>query len=126
MRLGMVMASVTAATLGCPAALRADSMTMRPVYVYSVGPQRIRIRVAIGNGLPCSSSSNRVLLEGPLEPRQWVMTESPQLPICVEHTYGAFPDTEWSPSVWLPPHCGSKAGCILPPVVRVIVSSNAN
>src|SRR5436190_20062902 len=110
MRLGTVAVSLIVATLGCPAALRADSVTMRPVYIYSVGPQRIRIRVAIGNALPCSSSLNQVLLEGPLEPHQWAVTESPQLPVCFEHTYGAFPDTDWSGGVWLPPHCGSKAG----------------
>jgi hypothetical protein len=96
---------------------------MLPVVVYSVGPQRIRVRVATGHVMPCSSSSNQLLFEGPLEPGQSVLVQTPETPICVEHTFGAFPDTDWSRSTWWPP-CGRKGGCAPPPVIRVVVSSN--
>ena len=92
--------------------------------VYSVGPQPIRLVIAIGNSLPCRSSSNETLFEGSIESGQAVLTETRQVPICVEHTYGSFPDTDWSQGVWLPPGCGSKSGCRLPPVIRAVVSSN--
>ena len=123
MKFGALGVSLVTATLFCPAGVRADPPT-RPVVISSVGPQRIRIRVAIGQSLPCSSSSNQVLFEGPMEPDQSVLIQSPELPVCVEHTHGAFPDTEWSPGQWWPPHCPGKGPCQLPPLVRVVVSSN--
>ena len=125
MKLRRMFATLITTALVCPTAARADSTT-RPVVIYSAGPQRIRVRVAIGQALPCSSSSNQLLFDGPIEPGQSVQTETPQVPVCVEHTYGDFPDTEWSRGEWWPFHCGSKAGCQLPPVVRVVVSSNAD
>lgn len=102
---------------------RADPATW-PVVIYSVGPQHLRVRVASGPGVPCSASVNQQLFDGTMEPGQALLLATPGMPVCVEHTYGAFPDTEWSPAEWWPVACRGRGPCRFPPVIRVVVSSD--
>jgi len=118
-----IAAPTIAAVLAAPCQVHAEAPTW-PVIVTSVGPQRLRVRVAAGYVQPCSSSSNRMLFEGPLEPGESVSLGTPSLPICVEHTYGAFPDTDWSVGAFFPNGRCGRGPCRPPPVVRVFVSSN--
>ena len=111
-----------AAALLTPFAVRAEDPTW-PVVVHSVGPKHIRLRIAIGAGLPCSSSINRILYEGPIEPEETVLLRAPVVPICVEHTYGTFPETQWAPAQHFPAGCRYRGPCNLPSVVRVVISS---
>src|ERR1700753_2935989 len=115
--LGLVACVVS---LAVPSSARADEPAW-PVAIYSTGPEHVRVRVATGAGLPCSSTLNRVLFEGFVEPEQTVLLRTPEVPICVEHTYGAFPDTEWSPPLRLPAGCRVRGPCGLPPVIRVVI-----
>jgi len=115
--------AATAAMFAAPSQVHAED-PMWPVVVASVGPQRLRVRVAAGYVQPCSSSSNRMLFEGPLEPGESVSLGTPSLPICVEHTHGAFPDTDWSVGAFFPNGRCGRGPCRPPPVVRVVVSSN--
>ena len=77
-------------------ALAADSV--QPVVVTSVGPKAMRLRVAAGVVGPCTSPSNTPLFDGTIGPGQQIVLGTSENCVCVEHTFGDFPDANWSES----------------------------
>jgi hypothetical protein len=96
-RLGLMAAALLVVA---PAAFAADSPPPAyPVIVYSAGPKWMRVRVAdFTNGFvyPCSSSMNKQLFDGALEPGQRVTMQTSATCVCVQHSYDDFPDLNWS------------------------------
>jgi hypothetical protein len=114
-----------------PAAFAADAPPpRRPVIVFSIGPKWMRVRVAaFTNGFvyPCSSTLNTQLFEGALEPGQWVAMWSPAECVCVQHSYGDFPDLNWSPSQGYCRSVGCRGRwCSPDELIRIIISSTPN
>jgi hypothetical protein len=108
-----------------PSALAADSV--QPVVVSSIGPTPMRLRVSAGVVGPCSSPSNTPLFDGTIGPGQQIVLGASENCVCVEHTYGDFPDANWSePQIAC--HvmvCTGRTCRPNPdPAIRVTVSSN--
>jgi hypothetical protein len=104
-----------------------------PVLVYSIGPEAVRVRVAAGAVLPCSSSSNTELFEGPIEPGQLLTITTPASVVCIQQTYEGFPDTDWSigrviqrPAFCTPTGCLRRRPIRGDQAIRVELSSRAS
>jgi hypothetical protein len=78
-----------------PSHVRAEDSATK-VTIASVGPKKFRVRVAAGSVIPCESSANTQLFEGPLEPGASVSFTSPQGLVCVQQTYEDFPEVGWN------------------------------
>jgi hypothetical protein len=82
---------VTLVTTDAPAADEAI-----PVVVSVVGRGTIRARVADGTSLPCDSSANHLLFDGHLKAGDRINLASLSGSVCVDHTYGAFRESQWA------------------------------
>jgi hypothetical protein len=69
-----------------------------PVSVMVVGSGSIRLRVAEGASRPCESSENHMLFDGRAKAGDEIRVTSSAAvgSVCVDHTYGAFRETQWS------------------------------
>ncbi len=115
----------------CAAAWAFAGDRPQPVVVSALGPKGVELRVATGNVLPCTSSSNTLLYAGPLAAGQELRLETPADCICVEHTFDDFPDKNWSApeTVCRPVVCtgaGRTRACrpAADATIRVSVASN--
>jgi len=66
-----------------------------PVTLQMTGEQPIRARLSLGVTLPCDSSADVKIYEGPVKPgfsQTWMASS---WCFCVEHTTESYPDTEW-------------------------------
>jgi hypothetical protein len=78
-----------------------------PVSVTVVGQGSIRLVVADGSSRPCEASDNHLLFSGSVAAGDIVKLVSMTGSVCVDHTYGAFRDSQWAgASIW----SGSGAG----------------
>jgi hypothetical protein len=85
----------------------ADYTPPTPVTVSVVGKGTIRLLVADGSSRPCDASDNRVLFSGHAEAGVAIHVASTRGSVCVDHTYGAMRESQWSgASIW----SGSNAG----------------
>ncbi|HEX7670471.1 MAG TPA: hypothetical protein VF395_12840 [Polyangiaceae bacterium] len=116
------------AVLGAAPCALADDPVL-PVVVSSVGPKAMRLRVAAGIVAPCSSPSNTPLFEGGIAPGQRVVLGTTGNCVCTEHTYGDFPDANWSEAL-IACHvmiCTGRTCRPNPdPAIRVSVSSDVH
>jgi hypothetical protein len=77
---------------------QAEEATAAPVVVTLEGSGTVRVVVAEGNVLPCTSSDNRKLWDGKFEPGGTLSLSTMQGCVCVQHTIAPFADTDWAPS----------------------------
>ncbi len=68
------------------------------VRVSVMGRGSIRLRIADGSVVPCSSSSNKMLFDGWVSAGTTLAFRSRTASVCYEHTYGSFRRTNWSAS----------------------------
>lgn len=72
-----------------------------------VGKGSIRLVVADGASRPCEASDNHVLFDGHARAGEELKLTSATGSVCVDHTYGAFRESQWAgASIW----SGSGAG----------------
>jgi hypothetical protein len=72
-----------------------------PVVVRVVGNGHIRLIVADGQSKPCDSSNNKLLLSKEVYAGDEIHLVASSGSVCVDHTYGAFRDSQWAgPSIW--------------------------
>lgn len=76
---------------------QADEPTAAPVIVTLEGASAVRVIVAEGNVLPCTSADNRKVWEGKFEPGGTLNLTTMQECLCVQHTLAPFVDTDWAP-----------------------------
>jgi hypothetical protein len=67
-----------------------------PVTVRVVGQGAIRMRVAEGHAAPCDASSNQMRFDGWIDAGSSAVFVADSDCVCVEHTYGAFREAQWS------------------------------
>jgi hypothetical protein len=85
----------------------ADTPPKTRVSVTVVGKGTMRLVVADGTARPCESSDNHVLFNGHVAAGDDVKLASATGSVCVDHTYGAFRESQWAgASIW----SGSGAG----------------
>jgi hypothetical protein len=117
-----VMGLILALTIAPLAA--ADTPTPIPVRVRVIGQGEIRLVVADGTTKPCDSSDNHILFKGRPNAGDEIKLESNSGSVCVDHTYGAFRESQWAgPSIW----SGSNVGAFGGPrdaVLSGVVSTN--
>jgi len=59
------------------------------------------VLVADGTTKPCDSSDNHVLFKGHAKAGDQIKLVSTTGAVCVDHTYGAFRESQWAgPSIW--------------------------
>lgn len=107
-------------------ALPADLPAAEPVplVIEAIGTGAVRVRLAEGTTAPCDSSLNRRVFDG------WVAANAPLTAtvgsscVCVEHTWGGFRESQWSPGriVCNRPRTRLRAA---DPVIRVRFSTDA-
>jgi len=100
-----------------------------PIEVTMLGPDAVRIRVALGSTYPCDSGDNRLIVEGKFAAGQVVHAAAPDHCVCFQQTYAPFSDTDWGASAMV---CRSqicsdigKKHCVPAPdpTIRLQVSS---
>ena len=94
-----------------------------PMSLSVVGRGAIHVRVAEGRVAPCTSMSNRPLLDEWLRAGTSLSLSINDACVCVEHTYGTFRDTQWSPGSV---RCGASTSRPNPlpnPLVQVVIST---
>jgi hypothetical protein len=96
---------------------RADGV---PVHVTVHGQGTIRVRIADGAIAPCDSG--RRLFDGQMAAGQSLVLTSATGVVCVEHTYGAFRKTNWTPSMFVRQRC-SRRLTRCEPFIRVALST---
>jgi hypothetical protein len=87
-----------------------------PVSVSVVGTGQVRLIVAEGTGRPCESADNRVLFNGHAKAGDdvRVAVASSVGAVCVDHTYGAFRESQWAGGVmWWAGDFGSDSGAAM-------------
>jgi hypothetical protein len=78
-----------------------------PVTVQVVGHGTLRLVVADGAQRPCESSDNHILFDGHASADEKIELVSMTGSVCVDHTYGAFRESQWAGAqIW----SGSSAG----------------
>jgi hypothetical protein len=72
-----------------------------PVTISIVGEGEIMLLVADGNIRPCDSSDNHLLFKEHVKAGDEIKLASLTGAVCVDHTYGAFRESQWAgASVW--------------------------
>ena len=66
-----------------------------PVTLQMSGAKSIRARLSLGVGMPCDSSADVKIYDGPVDPGFSQTWMAASWCFCVEHTTESFPDTEW-------------------------------
>jgi hypothetical protein len=85
----------------------AETTPKTPVSVTVIGKGSIRLVVADGTARPCEVSDNHVLFDGHAKAGEEIKLASATGSVCVDHTYGAFRESQWAgASIW----SGSGAG----------------
>lgn len=101
MRMLLFAAVLAVASLGTPATRAQTAPKPLPVLVNVVGHGEIVLLVADGSTKPCDSSDNRVLFKGRVKAGDQIKLVSAAGAVCVDHTYGAFRQSQWAgPSIW--------------------------
>src|SRR5271155_2783083 len=85
-----------ALSFGVLATARAPADGTVPVSVSAVGHGEIRLIVAEGTARPCESADNHVLFNGHASVGDEVKLTSAIGSVCVDHTYGAFRESQWA------------------------------
>jgi hypothetical protein len=79
----------------------AQTQPKTPVTVAVAGHGTIRLLVADGAHRPCDVSDNRVLYRGRAAAGDTIKLVSATGSVCVDHTYGAFRESQWAgASIW--------------------------
>jgi hypothetical protein len=103
-------AFATAVLVMAPFAARdsaAETSGKAAVVVTVVGEGSIRLLVADGAHRPCDVSDNHVLFDGHADAGDELKLTSTSGSVCVDHTYGAFRESQWAgASIW----SGSNSG----------------
>jgi hypothetical protein len=93
-----------------------------PVTVTVQGSGTIRLVVADGVSKPCEAGDNRILFSGYAKADAEINLSSQSGSVCVDHTYGAFRETQWAgASIW----SGSTAAWSNVRVLKGSVSTEA-
>jgi hypothetical protein len=90
-----------------------------PVVVALLGPDTVRVRVAMGPVMPCDSMENRMLIDGRFAAGQVVSARAVgDGCVCFQQTYAPLSDSDWSMPRRLCSPCGYNPGArvwICPP-----------
>lgn len=79
----------------------ADENPTTPVSATVVGHGSIRLVVADGSSRPCDASSNHMLFNAKATAGDVIKLTSNTGSVCVDHTYGAFRDSQWAgATIW--------------------------
>jgi hypothetical protein len=119
----MVLAPFVLFALGSLLARPSDAETTpkTPVRVDVVGHGAVWLLVADGASRPCEASDNRVLFKGRVDAGASITLESATGSVCVDHTYGAFRETQWAgATIW----SGSGSGWTGVRSLRGVVSTD--
>jgi hypothetical protein len=102
-----------------------------PIEITMLGPDPVRIRIALGLTFPCDSGDNHLLLEGKFKAGDIARAQTPDACVCLQQTYAPFSDIDWgfATRVCRPLVCigGGKARRCWPapdPTIRLSIRSN--
>jgi hypothetical protein len=99
----------------------AETPPKTPVSIDVVGHGTIRLVVSDGAERPCESSDNHILFNGRASAGARIDLTSVTGSVCVDHTYGAFRESQWAgASIW----SGSGAGWTGTHSLRGVVSTD--
>jgi hypothetical protein len=108
MRSGEILALTLAlAAVIVPRLVAAEPPPKTSVTIEVVGHGTLRLVVADGAQRPCESSDNHILFNGHASADEKIELVSMTGSVCVDHTYGAFRESQWAGAqIW----SGSGAG----------------
>jgi hypothetical protein len=117
-------ASLVTGCLVTPAAPAETPPKPVPVIVNVVDHGELLVLLTDGSTQPCDSADNHPLFKGPAKAGDQVKAISTTGSVCVDHTYGAFRQSQWAgPAIWTAARTwpGSKP---TPPKIEGTVSTD--